>query len=1206
MKKVLVLGSAILICLSLAAFNTEINIDPFAWQNKKPAEELPVTINPGEPVLPFTPVNILLPFGHRYLNSTVQLSTAELVAENITFAFAGPQLPISDQVFTNSFPPANTIPENRLYPSQQWQFLGTQYFRGYQIALFNVYPYRYNPVTQKLYVSSQISISINSEFSEDEACYQANFYTPGTKTLQIINSLICNPDKIPSYQLANNYRHVPVPNRIIDLSTPKQMIIITNNARIGWFSEYSAWRSAKGVSNSIYSMEDIVSAYPGVDNAEKLRNFIINAYQTWANSSQPLEYVILGGDDEIVPERGAYGQVGDTVDARMPTDIYFSNLDGNWNANQNQIWGETNDNTDLIPEVHIGRFPAETQTEFNNMFRKIQYYVDNNTYSNNYAVFMGENLNNNPLTWGGDYKDDVAQYLPDEYYLQTLYQRDGTYSADNVYNAISNGAGIMNHMGHSNEVSLIGQSNTTVESLTNTEYGFLYSQGCYPAAFDQRTSGNNEAIGEHFVTAAGALFSFIGNTRYGWYSPGNINGASQFYDRQFFRGMFQQNCPVLGDALTFSRLQNLNSALSNDVMRWCYYEVVLFGDPSIAIKPYDPNLPLLNLESYTFSDEEGDNDGIINPGEIIRFYPLISNNINWADATNVSLHIENLPPGVELLSDDIIIPQILAGNQSPANIYFRLQLSDDMSFGIYSFNLVLNSQHPITFQSTGAHRFPIFFQITLIDNRFPWETIVNGKSAPLVADLNSSPGLEIIYADVYGNSYIIGSNGELLNTLEAPSGMLINRSFASGPIDSDDQNDLVFCSRSGNIFALRLNGDIIFNYHTDTSFLFTPVLADIDGNGTLETIVGGINGKLYAVSSSGQLMNGFPFELGGIINSELAAADFDGNGSFEIVAGSTNGLLTVVGANGIVRNGFPVQLNGPVTGFPTITNTNRIVCSTPTDIYIISPEGNIIATRNINTHITGGFAVGNITADNTGTDIAGVTLNGILYAFTDSGIDLPGFPVNIGENFACPPLLVNLDSNPQLEIIVHNYMNSVYVYKADGSPLSGFPFINIFNGSTPATLVDFDNNNQTKLVLGFSNGVLMLNLRRNTTHLGPWITYRGSALRQGSFASTGFIGSSDEYNIPALNALLGNYPNPFNPETTICYTTKANVQAKLEIFNIKGQKIRTLIDAIHSEGNHSIVWNGYDDFSRKVASGVYFYRLNIEGKTFQRKMLLLK
>jgi hypothetical protein len=340
------------------------------------------------------------------------------------------------------------------------------------------------------------------------------------------------------------------------------MIIITSNSRINWFTEYSSWRASKGVSNAIYALEDILSSYPGTDNAEKLRNFIINVYQTWVNSSQPLEYVILGGDDEIIPERGTYGQVGDTIDARMPTDIYFSNLDGNWNANNNNIWGEPADNPDMIPEVHIGRFPAETQNEFNHMFNKIRYYVDNDTYSNNYALFMGENLNNNPLTWGGDYKDDVAQYLPDEYYLQTLYQRDGTYSSMNVYNAINKGAGIMNHMGHANESVLIGQSNGTVESLTNTEYGFLYTQGCYPAAFDQRTSGDNESIGEHFVTASGGVFCFIGNTRYGWYSPGSVNGASQFYDRQFFNGLFQQNLPVLGEALTYSRLQNLNAALS--------------------------------------------------------------------------------------------------------------------------------------------------------------------------------------------------------------------------------------------------------------------------------------------------------------------------------------------------------------------------------------------------------------------------------------------------------------------------------------------------------------------------------------------------------------------------------------------------------------------------------------------------------------------
>ncbi|MEN6445260.1 MAG: C25 family cysteine peptidase [Candidatus Cloacimonas sp.] len=1206
MKKALILISVLLVGINLSAFDTIINIDPYAWQNKQGADAFPVTLTTGEPILPFVPVNILLPFGNKYLSSEVSISKAETVAENITFEIAMPPLPTSAPMPNLTQTLVNPKLENRLYPDKQWQFLGIQYYRGYQIALFNVYPYRYNPITKKLFASSQVQISLNSEFEDAEAEYEANFYTNSAKTQSALNSLICNPENIATYQSAPNYRNVANVARNIDLSTPRQMIIITNNSRLSWFSSYSVWHSDRGVSNAVFSVEDILSAYPGTDNAEKIRNFIINAYQTWANSSQPLEYVILGGDDEIVPERGAYGQVGDTIDLRMPTDIYFSNLDGDWNANQNQIWGETNDNTDMIPEIHIGRFPAETQTEFNNMFSKIQYYVDNDTFSNNLALFIGEQLNDNPLTWGGDYKDNVAQYLPDEYNMHTLYQRDGTYSSQSVYNAINAGAGIMNHMGHANESTLIGQSNGTVESLTNTEYGFLYSQGCYPAAFDQRTSGNNESIGEHFVTASGALFSFIGNTRYGWYSPGNVNGASEYYDRQFFNGLFEQNYPALGEALTYSRLQNLNNALSSDVMRWCYYEMVLFGDPSIEVKPFNNSLPFLNLDGYTFSDEEGDNNGTISIGELICLHPLISNANNWNTAFNVSARLENLPEGINLVGGNISIPQILPGGLSSENFKFRLQLSDNLSFGSYNLTLVIDSINPLTQQLTGERRFTVSLQITMIDNRFPWETMNNGKSAPVVANLNSTNGSEIIYADVFGNSYYIGTDGNMYQTIEAPEGMIINHSFAYGDVDGDTEKDLVFCSRSGNIFAMRLDGDIIFNYQANTMLLYSPVLADIDGNGSLETIAGGIDGNIYAVSSTGALLNGFPYNVGSNIPCELAAADINADGALEIVAGSLNGLLYVIGNGGMVLPGFPLQLNGSVTGSPTITNTNRIVCSTPTDIYIISPSGNIVAMRNINSHIAGGFALGDITADDIGLDIVGITINGFLYALNENGADLPGFPVAINDIFNCPPLLANLDNDPQAEILVQSYENSVYGYNADGSCLSGYPFMNIYNGSTPATLVDFDANNQIKMVMGHSNGVLMLNLQRTASDLRPWITYRGSSLRQGSFVSTGFVSNSDELGVPSVNALLGNYPNPFNPETTIRFSTKANTIAKLEIFNLKGQKIRTLIDGIQNEGNHSIIWNGRDDFSREVASGVYFYRLSAEGKSYQHKMLLLK
>ncbi|MDD4310527.1 MAG: C25 family cysteine peptidase, partial [Candidatus Cloacimonetes bacterium] len=533
MKKATALIAACFLSLSLFAFSTSLDIDPQGWQNSSRATQENVILQPGMPMLPFIPVRILLPFGEVYQNAELSLSEPQLMANSVDIAIAREQLPISENglymYFTDNEKPRQSYKsaqiannQNQFLPQKSWEFLGTQYYRGYQVALFNVYPYKYNPISKQVLASSSVNITINSSFSTSEAAYQANFVTPNPETRQVIESLVLYPQAINTYNSSfMQYRNVPVTNRTIDLTNPKKMIIITNNQRLPWFSEYANWRSTMGVSTAIYSMEDIVTSYPGSDNAEKVRNFIIHAYQTWATSSEPLQYVILGGDDEIVPERGCYGQVGDTIDLRMPVDMYFSNLDGNWNGNGNLIFGEVADSPDMMPEIHIGRFPAETLAEFQNIFRKTRYYAEQNTFSNNVALFMGENLNWDPVTWGGDYKDDVAQYLPTSYTLDKLYQREGTYSSSAVWNAINNGAGIMNHMGHANEFTLIGQSNGSVESMQNSEYGFLYSQGCYPAAFDQRTSSDGESIGEHLVTASGALFAFIGNSRYGWYMPGD-------------------------------------------------------------------------------------------------------------------------------------------------------------------------------------------------------------------------------------------------------------------------------------------------------------------------------------------------------------------------------------------------------------------------------------------------------------------------------------------------------------------------------------------------------------------------------------------------------------------------------------------------------------------------------------------------------------
>jgi len=91
-----------------------------------------------------------------------------------------------------------------------------------------------------------------------------------------------------------------------------------------------------------------------------------------------------------------------------------------------------------------------------------------------------------------------------------------------------------------------------------------------------------------------------------------------------------------------------------------------------------------------------------------------------------------------------------------------------------------------------------------------------------------------------------------------------------------------------------------------------------------------------------------------------------------------------------------------------------------------------------------------------------------------------------------------------------------------------------------------------------------------------------------------------------VNALQANYPNPFNPETTIKYSVKTNTHVTLEIFNVKGQKVRTLVNGPVEAGNRQVIWNGIDDRGQGVASGVYFYRMKTDDYTATKRMMLIK
>ena len=95
--------------------------------------------------------------------------------------------------------------------------------------------------------------------------------------------------------------------------------------------------------------------------------------------------------------------------------------------------------------------------------------------------------------------------------------------------------------------------------------------------------------------------------------------------------------------------------------------------------------------------------------------------------------------------------------------------------------------------------------------------------------------------------------------------------------------------------------------------------------------------------------------------------------------------------------------------------------------------------------------------------------------------------------------------------------------------------------------------------------------------------------------------------LPASNYQFSNYPNPFNPTTTIKFSIQNDSIINISIYNTKGQKINTLIHSEFSKGSHSIIWNGDDKLGNTVSSGIYYYKLNVNGKTeVVKKCLLLK
>jgi hypothetical protein len=372
----------------------------------------------------------------------------------------------------------------------------------------------------------------------------------------------------------------------------------------------------------VVALDTILSNVNGYDDPEKIRNFIIDQFHT-----QGVEYVLLAGIPPLMPCRGFYAIVHygpgngggvEEEDYNIPSDLYFSGLDGNYDANGNHQYGEVADNPDLLPDISVGRFTAADTAELHRMIRKDIAYQTNPVLGEFCRpLLLGEYLYQSPLTFGGGYMNLLVGNQTDYGHttygippltnnIDKLYDTLITLTPFNVWSwsnsqlitKLNQGNSFIHHLGHANtsymtKLSLSEITNANFSNVNGKTHNFeiLYTQGCYDGSFDI-----GGCIASRAVTIDNYLVAGIFNSRYGWFDEGSTDGPSEHLEREFVSALYNPSQPEkhLGTAHMISKIMTapfigLPGEWEPGAQRWCHYCCNVFGDPALEIWTQEPS-----------------------------------------------------------------------------------------------------------------------------------------------------------------------------------------------------------------------------------------------------------------------------------------------------------------------------------------------------------------------------------------------------------------------------------------------------------------------------------------------------------------------------------------------------------------------------------------------------------------------------------------
>lgn len=566
--KYFVLILYIMFCSMLLTFTIEIENPPLQIADRDGyvmIEQSGSTIYDeiaGVPALPLNAKYIEIPSNMDVANISIFPINEQIIKLNNLPSPVQKNNPLSKHLDSENF--NKTLPDGDLYQQAyagNWIYnFNTAFLGSKKILFFSWYSSKFNPQTVELINPELFSIDIDLVDSSSSNLMNENYTTQMLlKNLQLQTR---DTEILPVYLLIYPESFSQEIQPLLD------------------------WRYQQGIEVYSISVETISNQYSGIDLQDKIRNGIIDFYQ-----SSNVSHVTLVGDVNRLPDRKLfafdcqYGAYDDEND--IPADIYYSGLNGNWDENGNGIYGELDDNPDFLPEVFVSRIPADASQELTNYLTMlIPYEKGNFSQLNNAGGFSME-------LWPESNSFRCQQFIYDKYFPEN-YQIDFIYheanTTENAYEIINSNRNIVQHTGHAGKTILSLQDgyirNENLENLANDWGGIFYSIGCWSAALDYNS------IGENLVTwPEHGFLGYVGNSRYGWGAPSAPGfGFSEFYQKEFMRLIFDDEITSLAELNALQKTPFIPYWIGTSVYKWCGYELNALGDSFFRILTQNPSI----------------------------------------------------------------------------------------------------------------------------------------------------------------------------------------------------------------------------------------------------------------------------------------------------------------------------------------------------------------------------------------------------------------------------------------------------------------------------------------------------------------------------------------------------------------------------------------------------------------------------------------